>query len=1194
MILKKIILGLATFAVAAIAFLIYQWREEATILPRPAPAAQPIASRPVEQRPRSTQPALTMGRQDQTLNLTGTKVPPGEAPRVRVFDEETGEAKIVFQSTRWEPISDTEFALTEPNAQVLLPGGQLAFVQADAGQIAVQRGEKNNFEPKRGWFKGNVRIFVDRTTPQWRKANPDLADPAKHPEAVVKFWLEEVEFDLDLAQLTSKGTITVQSADGTIEGRGLELVWNEVNRRITRLRIAEGKQATFRSASLADFGMPGADAGKTAATRPAGGTPVAAATPARPIAEPPPAQAQPGESLTFAGPGDEAAPLKEDRIDAYRVVFRDNIVAEQKDGLKTVGRLKAAVLQVLFEVGQKEREAVQHVPGSRPADAPAKPQPAAAPSKRPDPLDAGSMVVLNWTGEVLITPDVPATQPEGGRSGSPERFHLIATGDPVEVFNRETGEARCRELEYHQESKQAWLRGTPTQWVRMISGPEGEIQGETIFFDGKTGVAQVNGPGQLLSSRKVRDELELPACMTGATATRPSDPKGRVQLAWKRSALIEFGLVKTESTDPATGQPQTRQSEYLKHAVFDGDVTLEQPGESMGAEHIDVTFKVPQNAGEVARDKATAERILARGRVRMFNDTDLISCDELDVEMTVDDAGRNVPRIGRATGRVLARQGEREIRAHDSLMVTLASIPKLVTEQERARLEAGARRCGYTKDSPEWKVFEQRLRERRETTITTLTARGDVSVRDPKEKLDVRADTLDCTFNEMRQITRATIGGTAENPAHAETADFYIRGPRIEMDVPTQSADVPGGGLLRFYTAQDLDGRQVDKPIPVVVTWTDHMALRGQDNVGAFVGTVKARSENSTLDCRELTLRFANLPKPANEAAAGSWWILQPLLNSARPAAEPRFGVGRMTTQMRKRLAHLRANGDAAIETKAYDDQAPASGGLVTRTLMTWLPEWMKAPEARAQDRAGRLVSGAYIAGPRIVIDLVEENLVVEGKGRLLLRDYRMPGRRRAGARRTGSVLADTGEASLTSYTPGHTVFTWQNSMSFLNRRNVAVFEQRIEMVHRSGSQLQMSPELAAATGLNAQSLSELKGRRVGLTTDHLLVEFQRDPSKGLESPTSLSKATKLKSFNARGRVRMQEGGRSLEGAEVTYRDETGLVRATGSSQAPPQAMDIDESTGALRAAWRGEFVEWNVKTGVVRAKESRILAPGR
>src|SRR5690606_21902082 len=171
-----------------------------------------VTTRP-ESSARSTQPAIRIEEpRTQTLELTNFKIPEGEWPEVRVFDEKTGELKYFFKAAEWKPIGGggTEFAVTQPNAEILLPGGQKAYVRADQGNIVVQRGDGNNVDPRRGWFKGNVYILVDRTTPEWRKENPHLADPETHPETVVRFWLEEVRFDMDLAQLISDGDVRME------------------------------------------------------------------------------------------------------------------------------------------------------------------------------------------------------------------------------------------------------------------------------------------------------------------------------------------------------------------------------------------------------------------------------------------------------------------------------------------------------------------------------------------------------------------------------------------------------------------------------------------------------------------------------------------------------------------------------------------------------------------------------------------------------------------------------------------------------------------------------------------------------------------------------------------------------------------------------------------------------------------------
>src|SRR5512133_800978 len=105
--IKKIILVIATFAIASIAFVIYTWREDPVPAPTQANVAQPTTRR-ADSRPRSTQPVVAMERGSQSFTFN-TSIPPGEAPKIRFFDERTGEEKYSFQASYWEHISETDF-----------------------------------------------------------------------------------------------------------------------------------------------------------------------------------------------------------------------------------------------------------------------------------------------------------------------------------------------------------------------------------------------------------------------------------------------------------------------------------------------------------------------------------------------------------------------------------------------------------------------------------------------------------------------------------------------------------------------------------------------------------------------------------------------------------------------------------------------------------------------------------------------------------------------------------------------------------------------------------------------------------------------------------------------------------------------------------------------------------------------------
>lgn len=1219
---KKFFIFIGVFALFSAAFLVYQWVD-----PSPAPPPQdPVTAVPIHSI-LATQPT---SRPVAAIEYRGAEIQPGDAPRIRVFNPD-GEARIVFQGTTWWPLSDSEFQVTQPTARVLLPGGQLAYVRADMGQIVFQRDDRNNYNPKRGQLTGNVQLFIDRTKPEWRKANPELAEPEDHPEAVVKIWMDDVSFDLDLARLETDGPIKVQGVDGTVEGRGLTLIWNEANRRVKLLRIAEGKRAVVQMKGLTSLGI-GVDDPQAAGAAASGAAVTdwqeamqaqsiqAELESARPVQA-----AQAGDTNTsqedrtrirLSDLNDLEEPIDQNRIDTYHIVFRDQIVAEQRQGLRVVGRMKADVLELLRDFGSEERLAVEHAPVTRSKPAAAPGPVAPAPADRPTPSGAGpaggmvkqdATLELRWSGELVVTP-VASTDEETAEGN---RFQVIAQGNPVVLHDRDAGDATCRRLEYHEQSQAVWLFGDPDLWVTLQADADRQLSGERVFLDRKNGVARVEGPGRMTDLNAdeadkqkwpqcIKDELAKHARSNPAAARK--DDSDQMTITWKQGVEVFFAVAQEGAASPMRGTPGLGQGkEYLKSAVFRGEVAFDQPGQSMQADQIDITFSPPKAEPAPTERGVAAETLLAVGNVRMTNDESVISCDRLEVDMTTDDVGRNVPRVGRASGNVVARQGKQEIRAADQMIVMLESLPKPVTQEERDRLEAAAKACDYTAESPEWQQVETRLASRRRMLVRTLNARGDVTVRDPGESVDVAAEVLDCAFDDEQQISRALVMGSRDVPAHVSMSDFYIRGPQINFRLSDQTAEVPGAGILRFFTKQDLSGRRVDEAVPVVVTWTDRMSFRGQMNTGLFSGSVRAVSEGTILDCRELTLRFENIPEERSEPglqASGpdSRWIAGPVIDllKDRDERKSQASAASLSRGIRKRLVHLHAIGDAVIASSEYDKPVHQMGPF-SAIMAGIMPDVLVQPQQPPAQEAQRLLSFVRINGPRITADLDNEHMVVEGAGHLLVLDYRPPAARSASNAPAGSTGVESSVAgSLRGGGPSQTVFAWQNSMSYLNRRNVAVLDNKVVMKHVAGSEVAMPEQVAAAMKVDVRNLTAAKSRRAELTCENLVVEFARNRAREGQGQASLSSATELKSFQASHRVRMQENSRAVEGELVTYDSGAGLVRIQGSPQLPAWIADIDEKTGAVPGSWRGQELEWNLNTGVVKVTGASIMAPGR
>lgn len=1332
---RKIILVIATLALIAVAFAIYAWREEAT-LPMAGPLPVPAPIEPTTTQPGSaTQPA----DDEAALAFKDVKILPGPKPRARIYDPKTGEAKIIFQADEWKPISDTEFDLTHPSARILLPGGQLAYIKAIHGQIKMQADDDDNLNPKSGRFQEEVEILLDLTEPEWRREHPELTAPETHPEAIVRIWMDNAEFDLDLARLSSTGNIRVQSSRGSIEGRGLELVWSETDRRVKMLRIVEGKRATIAAPGLERMAtLPGSGevtpAGQgsaapwilspdqpsaTAPAEPAGANATAPEPPtaepssvpdapptkvpsvalADPHADAPTTSAAPtgssaapiGETafpegamspnrqarLAFIDEGNEPKPRK-DRVDTYKVVFDGNVTARQMVGDEEAGHLTADVLTLLADFGEQERAAVEHIPATQAADGTT--QPATAPATRPaTPEESNSRIVLTWSGELLLEPaPSPATQPEAETQPADEpvfhkRLHITAEGQPVQLRDRKQGSAVCTKLEYHLETNRVWLTGGEGQPVFLRTGEDRELRIErSLFFDYQQGIATIDGPGRM--SRRSPDEQPVTATRPAVTEPAIAAPDrpggdeslgalaqaGDVELRWSKRGEIRFGEVRFDApvddtasapVDSDEAQSAGRRVTYLERAIFEGDVHTTLRDEAIRADRVDVAFfapePAPKGASEAEGDQPTgqragmidtlqAERIVAEGNVRMRQEksrrlgrrreqrVDTVECERLVVDMTVTDTGQNLPRTGHAFGEVVARQSVqsylgpmplgppaiRDIRAAEEMEIELAAIPIPVTDLERQAMERQARSMGLTPDSPAWQTYEQKLRDRREITIRSLTARGDVAARDEKRALrDLTADFLQCRLDEHGQLERAFLRGWDDRPAHVDHGQFYIRGYQVSLDLASQSIEVPGEGLLRFATDQDLDGRPLNDTVPIIITWGERMWMRGEENVGTFSGDVRAISNNNVLETRELRLRFAPPSEPDAETALAATQpadnvqtpgMLGTLVEAARGPADSPENTTATRGPLNRELTRVDAFGDAVFVSSSYAAGGPANPGLVTEVLADLIPESLRPPTTQpAVEDPRPLISRIRLAGPQIRVDLMENHLLVEGRGTLLVEDYRLPKPASGGSDRgQGSTfLVGSSVPGLGVTGPSQTLFTWENSMTFLSKRNMAVFDRDVVMRHRAGREVALAGPLREAIQLNPSIRRRLQSRSAGLTCSHLIAQFLTEgPTDNAGSGSPLARATGLESFRATGRVMFvdRDGNvkRTASGSAVTFNQTSGVAEIAGSARQPAILEEVDSRTGRLTAQRRGGTIRWNLKTRKITAERSTILAP--
>lgn len=1212
---KRIILIAATFLLGFVAYWGFSAGDR-----KVQPRTTSDATRRVRQfvsRP-TTQAVQTISDADITFS-------PGDLTRVRVYDDISGRLKYVFEAKSWEPISQTDFHLRDLLIQIFMPRGEITYISSDEAEVTLARKARSRVDPRRGWLKGHVQITIDRTTSAWREANPHLADRFAHPDDLINIQLPEAKFDMDSAELIADGDVLVDSVEAKIENvRGLTLQWDQVDNRIDVLRFNHGgRMALRRGGGMVDFAMPGTTRSKSSKRRSGGGaatsqsareaiaaqikvphaqvnTPmsidvpsaeeaaseirleggvVAANTPMSiPDSAPPVTASQPAtppgalrspdalaadvDSLrTEARAGASGDVLKSDvletvlkksapKVHTYRAVFTNQVVVEQKDGLRTIGKIEADKLEINFDFGKKQRALASGRPTG--GEKPAAEANAGKPTSRPDraaPIDAAgpedkTKLVLTWDGPLELRPIRVDPAEQTG-----QRFDAIATGKIVKLQS-EQGSGSCAQLVYRHERRQVWLSGNGEQTVEMAVSPTRRLTGHEIFFDQRRGLGRIDGAGMMIDERLDgagdANPAEAFAALSGSPRESPKAKAERppVQIRWAHGVDLEVGTRDVDTINPATGLKETKNKEFLRRAWFHGDVSIVQGDETLSADQVAVTFGLPMNKEEVADH---IQHLNMTGAVKLSRADELISAERLDVEMTITPDGRNIPRFVDAAGKVLAQQGRREVRA-DQMQVALNQfIPPEYT-------------------APDGRMIQPKPR----LGMESIDATGDVYINDPDQNLKIsRAQRLQAKMRDGNKLIRSTIiGSDPDQYAWARFSEAAIHGHHIDIDVDGQAVDVPGPGSAWMLTDQDFGGRKLNKSTAVKTTWRDHMQFRLNKNYGIFVGKVHSESDAFSMNCDKMTVRFGRTPPPPEKTEGKSksrgFWTLGPITNDKAEVKRVEV-TGPIGVQ--KRPVYIVAEGHAEALSSNYT--TPDPGGVA------------------------RLKSRARIAADQIAVDLLAQQMSVPFKGTLLIEDYQLDENRP----KSGTPRDDSGPAimnAMRSDGPSQTLVTWENSMDYFVDRNLVAFDRGVSMVHRSGQEMVLKGQLAAAMNLDVEKLKHMsKGKRATLSCGNLLLEFTGGTGNRYSAADPLIRATDLNRLIAKGAVHFQEDTKSLMGEHLQYLRGVNEIRLEGSERLEARIIDQDERSQRL-SMWKGPILIWDRKTNRIEAPQATITSSRR
>lgn len=506
---RNIVLAISSFAVLVILYLAYT---VLVVAPGTRGPGAPGSDQIVERTPSDAPPL----RVAEDVELHG-----GGRVMFRVFDERTGRSTHLIECETWEPVPGTknEVRVVAPELTMLLPSGMIAHVEAAEGQLVADRIDKSQMKPRAGWLRGDVRVVIDRETRAQRTPR------STRPEDLITITMPELSFNFERGELSTDAELHVASREFELNGRGLDLVWNQADNRVEDLRIHAGDEFVFYvPAGL----LRSLDEASEVAPEPPTAPTIATTTAPRP---------------------DRAR----GSITAYHCRLSGDIAVAQHRRNEAgedeiIGTLAADEIELLFDVSSRAGRML----GSTAT------QPTTQPLR-----DTGNRLVMRWSGPLFLGPAATAANPDE------PRLHFIARGAPVEMTRR-TGTIRCGEVEYHDETQRIWLRQHDQQPLNIALGPKLDAATAGVYVDRDEDIVKLVGP-VVLTSRRGTDP-NAPAstirCAYWAELHLADAPQQTQSL---EDPLIEFQQLRAATFvgEVETNLEQQQLTAHRLHVTFD-------------------------------------------------------------------------------------------------------------------------------------------------------------------------------------------------------------------------------------------------------------------------------------------------------------------------------------------------------------------------------------------------------------------------------------------------------------------------------------------------------------------------------------------------------------------------------------------------------------------------------------------------
>ena len=541
------------------------------------------------------------------------------------------------------------------------------------------------------------------------------------------------------------------------------------------------------------------------------------------------------------------------------------------------------------------------------------------------------------------------------------------------------------------------------------------------------------------------------------------------------------------------------------HAVAAGDTAEEQL--DLRADTLALSLDRPAATAADPDPAPQPSRLLASGNVRAVQPGNRLAADQLDITLAPPLPSADSTEVASAEPDSTPRVEIARLRALDNVRVEIARLRAL----DNVRVE-----------------------------IARLRALDNVRVELTDEATTLAAHALDAD----PRTGRLELFGQPDADATLTRDDATLTGQHLILLEETETADVLGPGTFTARLNPDAPDERL------VVTWQRSMAFDNRSGRANFLGNVDATSTTATDDTRlqahELSLTFdPQAMKAVDVASESSPDDLNP---------EPR------TPDPAKQLRHALATaipGDPESEvTFSARTFAPASGSA--------------APGNTEADQPRDTVTRLTLIGPRLTFTneppnlednsrindhIAVERVVVDGKGKMLLEDFRPPpapapeeAQASDGGDNNGVLLAG----------PGVTLFAWTDRLTLDAQANDMLIEGDVWMVHKP--------------------LDDTAGEPIKLDAQRLLADLTETGGLGAwvgdAAPTA-----RVRQIDADGAVRVTQGDFNVVSDHLRYVEADRNVLLWADPGRGVTLTRDDQPDGSTTAA----ALKWDLDTNVFR-----------